>query len=107
METLDAQRIARTPSQLVPRRPEPRVRAIGELRLPLAGPYRPRARLYLFPDGRLLWYVRLWESDRAVPRLVPTATLRTFAQINRLPRVLAAIDALNRRGRDEAARDPF
>jgi hypothetical protein len=107
VETLDAQRIDRTPSQPVPCRREPRVRGIGGLRLPLAGPYRPRARLYLFPDGRLLWYVRLWESDRVVPHLVPTATLRTFARINRLPDLLAAVDALYRRGRAEASRDPL
>ncbi|MGI0130110.1 MAG: hypothetical protein ACREEC_08195 [Thermoplasmata archaeon] len=101
---MDAQRIVRTPSQPVRRRP--RVRQIGELRLPIAGPYRPRARLYLFPDGRLLWLVRLWESDHAVPHLVRTATLRAFARVNRLPAVLVEVESLDRRGRKEAGREP-
>jgi hypothetical protein len=104
VEQLDAQRIVRTPSQPVLRRPCSHVRKIGELRLPIAGPYRPRARLYLFPDGRLLWYVRLWEIDRAIPHLVRTETLRAFARVNRLPIVLAEIDGLNRLGRAEAGR---
>jgi len=71
-----------------------KVRKIGELRLPIAGPYRPRARLFRYPDGRLLWLVRLWEYDRAVPYLLSTAALREFARINRLPRVRAEVDAL-------------
>jgi len=97
---LDAQRIVvTTPREPVPEPtfPDPRatkVRKIGELRLPLAGPYRPRARLYRYPDGRLLWLVRLWEYDRAVPHLVSTATLREFARVNRLPRVRAEVDHL-------------
>jgi hypothetical protein len=101
---LDAHRIARTPAQPVRRRPRPRVRKIGELRLPLAGPYRPRARLYLLPDGRLLWHVRLWEVDRPVAHLVNTDTVRAFACLNGLRTVLAEIDALYRRGRAEARR---
>ncbi|MCI4339588.1 MAG: hypothetical protein L3J68_04575 [Thermoplasmata archaeon] len=104
MKNLDAHRIARTPTQPVRRRPQPRVRNIGELRLPLAGPYRPRARLYLFPDGRLLWYVRLWEVDRPVSHLVRTETLRTFARVNALRSTLAEIEALHRRGLAEASR---
>lgn len=100
----DASCIVRAPSQPIPRRPSARVQKIGELRLPLAGPYRPRARLYLFPDGRLLWYVRLWELDRVVPHLVRTETLRTFARVNRLPVVEAEVDAIHRRGRAEANR---
>jgi len=98
--TLDAQRIVvTTPVEPVPEPsfPEPpagRVRKVGEIRLPIAGPYCPRARLYRYPDGRLLWLVRLWEYDRAVPHLVSTATLREFARVNRLPRVRAEVDAL-------------
>ena len=97
---MDAKRIVvRTPFEPVP---EPslagpsagRVRKVGELRLPIAGPYRPRARLYRYPDGRLLWLVRLWEVDRVVPHLVSSATLREFARLNRLPRVRAEVDAL-------------
>ena len=97
---MDAQRIAVTaPREPVPRPtfPQPptgRVRKVGELRLPIAGPYCPRARLYQYPDGRLLWLVRLWEHDRAVPHLVSTDTLREFARINQLPRVRAEVDAL-------------
>jgi len=74
--------------------PTGRVLLIGELRLPIAGPYRPRARLYRYPDGRLLWLVRLWEYDRPVPHLVSTAVLREFARVNRLPEVRAEVDAL-------------
>jgi hypothetical protein len=70
------------------------VRWVGELRLPIAGPYRPRARLYRYPDGRLLWLVRLWEFDRAVPHLVSSAVLREFARANGLARLRAEIDAL-------------
>jgi len=96
---VDAKRIVITssepvPSQPVLERPAPRVRKVGELRLPLAGPYRPRARLYRYPDGRLLWLVRLWENDRAVPHLVSTAVLHEFARVNHLARLLTEIDAL-------------
>ena len=104
MENLDADRIARTPPQPVRRRSPPRIRKIGELRLPLAGPYRPRARLYLFPDGRLLWHVRLWEYDRPVSHLVRTETLRTFAHLNGLRTTLEEIDVLRRRGLAESYR---
>ena len=107
MENLDAPCIDLTTRQPVPRRPRPRVRKIGELRLPIAGPYRPWARLYLFPDGRLLWRVRLWEVDRAVAHLVRTDALRTFARVNGLGSTLAEIDALNQRGLAEARRDPW
>jgi hypothetical protein len=97
---LDAKRIvAATPFEPVPGQPLPnprpaRVRLLGTLRLPLAGPYRPRARLYRYPDGRLLWLVRLWEYDRPVSHLVSTATLRAFARVNRLPALRVEIDAL-------------
>ena len=104
MNNVDADRIARTPPQPVRRRPYPRVRKIGELRLPIAGPYRPRARLYLFPDCRLLWHLRLWEHDRPVSHLVRTDTLRTFARITALPSLLAAVEALHRRGLEESRR---
>jgi len=104
VEKLDAQRIVRTTPQPVRRRPRLSVRWIGELRLPLAVPYRPRARLYLYPDGRLLWHVRLWEYDRAVSHLVRTEVLRTFARINALPATLAEVDSLHRRGLAEARR---
>ncbi|MGA8304025.1 MAG: hypothetical protein WB873_10110 [Thermoplasmata archaeon] len=104
MENLDAQRIDRTSPQPVRRRPRRRVRKIGELRLPIAIPYRPRARLYLFPDGRLLWLVRLWEHDRAVAHLVRPETLTSYARVNALWTTLAEIDTLHRRGAEEARR---
>jgi hypothetical protein len=100
LETVDAERIDSTPSepvldeQLFRRGGAGRVRKVGELRLPIAGPYRPRARLFRYPDGRLLWLVRLWEVDRAVPRLVSTDVLREFARANGLPWLRAELDAL-------------
>lgn len=97
---MEAKRIVDTtpfeplPGQPLPKRSSRRVERVGELHLPLAGPYRPRVRLYRYPDGRLLWLVRLWEYDRAVPHLVSTDVLREFARINRLPRLRAEVDAL-------------
>ena len=78
---------------------------VGEIRLPLGGPYLPRARLFRLPDGRLLWKVRLWDVDRVVVHVVPTGTLRTFAQINGLPALEAEIVALVEHA-VEATRDP-
>jgi len=91
--------VAATPSQPVPADfvlspTSGRVRKVGELRLPIAGPYCPRARLYRYPDGRLVWLVRLWEVDRAIPRLVSTDVLREFARTNGLSGVRAEVDAL-------------
>ena len=99
---MDAKRIVLTPSEPVPSLPFPEhdranVRKVGEVRLPIAGPYCPRARLYRYPDGRRLWLVRLWEHDRAVPHLVSTGVLREFARVNGLPRLRAEIDALEAR----------
>lgn len=96
---LDGKQIVPASSEPVPGQPVPatstrRVRKVGELRLPIAGPYRPRARLYRYPDGRLLWLVRLWEVDRPVPHLVSTEAIREFARWNRLPRLRSEIDAL-------------
>ena len=99
---MHAKRIASTPIEPVPSLPlperaDPRVRKVGELRLPIAGPYRPRARLYRYPDGRLLWLIRLWEVDHVVPHLVSTAVLREFARTNGLALLHAEIDALEHR----------
>jgi hypothetical protein len=69
--------------------------------LPIAGPYRPWARLYRLPDGRLGWTVRLWDTDRADLRWVDTEALRTFAAVNRLPSVRTGIDALLERAGKE------
>jgi hypothetical protein len=70
------------------------VRRVGELRLPLGGPYRPRARLYRLPDGRLLWRVRLWEYDRPVVHLLPTAVLHEFARRNGLRQLALDLEEL-------------
>lgn len=78
---------------------------MGEVRLPLAGPYLPRARLYQLPDGRLIWHLRLWEVDHPVAHAVPTGVLRAFAQVNRLPALEAEIAALVDRAL-ERTRDP-
>ncbi|MGA8665205.1 MAG: hypothetical protein WB809_09150 [Thermoplasmata archaeon] len=64
------------------------------MRLPLAGPYRPRARLFRMPDGRLLWTVRLWEYDRAVTHAVSTDVLRRFARVNGLSRLAGEVEEL-------------
>ncbi len=61
-----------------------RVRRIGTVRVPIAGPYCPRAHLLLLPDGRLLWWVRFWERDGPVPHLVPTHRLLRYARESRL-----------------------
>jgi hypothetical protein len=94
VEKLDADRIAVTPSQPIPRRTSSQVRIVGVVRIPLAGPYRPLARLYRFPDGRLLWRLRLWEVDRPVDHLVRPEVLRAYARRSGLPTVVAALDAL-------------
>jgi hypothetical protein len=96
---LDANCVVQDPSEPVPRPifPAPRSarrRPVGEVRLPLAGPYHPRARLYRLPDGRLLWYVRLWDVDRVVLRVVSTSTLLRFARQNRLPALENEISSL-------------
>jgi hypothetical protein len=83
--------------QPVPERRAKGTRWVGRLRLPIAGPYRPWARLYRLPDGRLTWTVRLWEVDRATVRRVDTEVLRAFARANRLTELLDAIEALVRR----------
>jgi hypothetical protein len=75
----------------------------GALRLPIAGPYRPMARLYRTSDGELRWRVRLWETDRVVVRHVDTDVLRTFARVNGLRALADEIEAVvadaRRRGR--------
>jgi hypothetical protein len=82
---------------LAPRPPIARSRKpqrVGSVRIPIAGPYHPRATLYRFPDGRLLWTLRLWEEDRVVPRVFASSVLLAFARLNRLPRLEAELNAL-------------
>ena len=69
------------------------------MRIPVAGPYRPWARLYLFPDGRLVWLVRLWQVDRPVARVVRPEILRAYARRSGLPSVVTELDRLVERGR--------
>ena len=64
------------------------------VRLPLAGPYRPAARLFVRSDGAFEWTVRLWEIDRPVPRTVETATLLAFARLNGLGELVRDIEEL-------------
>jgi len=78
----------------VPRRTNRPLRCLGELRIPIAGPYRPRARLYCLPSGDLRWLVRLWSIDRPEPRFVETADLLAFAERNRLPALAREIERL-------------
>jgi len=81
---------------------DPRVEYVGRLRVPIAGPYRPWARLYRLPDLRLVWVVRLWDRYRAVRRVASTPALLEFARLNRLPAVAARVRTLDRRGRSGA-----
>ncbi len=46
------------------------------------------------PDGRLLWHVRLWEYDRAVPHIVGTPVLIAFARNHRLRTLEREIESL-------------
>jgi hypothetical protein len=73
-----------------------RVRALGRVRLPLAGPYRPWATLYRMPDGRRLWCVRLWELDGPVTRCFSTGYLVAFARLNGLDALREEIERIAR-----------
>jgi hypothetical protein len=101
VDHVDAYCIEPNAAQPIPRRTRTSPRAIGQVRLAIAGPYRPRARLYRLPDGRCLWVVRLWEYDRAVAHVVTTATLRAFARANRLVDLEQEIQRLADRARTE------
>jgi hypothetical protein len=79
-----------------------RVEYVGRLRVPVAGPYRPWARLYRLPDLRLVWVLRLWDRDRAVRRVTSTLALLEFAQLNGLRALAARVRSLDRRGRSGA-----
>jgi hypothetical protein len=78
---------------------DPRVEYVGRVRVPIAGPYRPWARLYRLPDRRRVWVVRLWDRDRAVRRVASTIVLLEFARLNRLPALATRVRSLDRRGR--------
>src|SRR5690348_3555043 len=72
----------------------PGVRRIGFVRIPLAGPYRPKATLYRLPDGSLIWCLRLWNVDHAEPRCASTSAMRSFARRARLPELARQIEEL-------------
>jgi hypothetical protein len=80
---------------------DPRVTYVGRVRVPIAGPYRPWARLYRLPDLRLVWVIRLWEHHSAVRRLTSTGTLLEYARIHRMPKLAVRIQSLQRRGRSD------
>lgn len=93
----------RNPRELVPAehlpswdgRTLPRaVVALGRIRLPLTLNHRPWVTLHRFPDGRLLWSLRLWDGDRPVERCVDSATLLRFARTNRLRDFEAQVEGL-------------
>lgn len=77
----------------------PPVAYVGRLRVPIAGPYRPWARLYRLPDRRLVWVVRLWDRDRAVRRVLSTRVLLEFARLNGYHALSSRVRRLDRRGR--------
>lgn len=80
-----------------PAAPPGSVRPLGRVRLPIAGPYRPSARAYRLPDGRVVWCVRLWRVDRPVRTCQTTSTIRAFCRLNGLSSVEEAVDDLLRR----------
>jgi hypothetical protein len=80
--------------------PAGRVRRVGQIRVPLTLTCRPIANLFVLPDGRRLWTVRLWNLDRPVTRVVRTEVLRDYARRNRLRAMEREIDELLRRGDD-------
>ena len=82
-----------------------KVDVLGRLRLPLTVVHRPWATLQRDPSGETYWTVRLWLTDRAVPTRVTTDALRTYARVNRLPALAAAIDGLLARAHEVDA-DP-
>jgi hypothetical protein len=104
---VDASRIASEPllPEPVRRRTYSGPRAVREIRLPLGGPYRPRARLVRLPSGELRWLVRLWQIDRPVAQLLPTHVVRAFAERSGLPELLRAIDAALASAASEADRE--
>ena len=79
-----------------------RLRRLGSVRVPIAGPYLPRATLYQFPDGRLLWTLRLWEEDRVVRRVFATSDLLRYARLNLLASLEAELEAVISRATADA-----
>jgi hypothetical protein len=80
-------------------RPAQGIERLGRLRVPLTLVHRPWAALYRYPDGRLLWCLRLWMGERVVARVVSTSTLRRYARSSRLTALEAEIEELLARAR--------
>ena len=78
---------------------DPQVVYVGRVRVPIAGPYRPWARLYRLPDRRLVWIIRLWDRTRAVRRVTSTPALLEFARVNGLSALSAHVRSIDLRGR--------
>jgi len=92
--TVRSERPQPLPRQPIPDLPRQAPRLVGAVRLPIAGPYRPWARLYLRANGSVDWTVRLWVVDRPVTRHVDTETLRTFARVNGLGELARELERL-------------
>ncbi len=71
-----------------------KARRLGEVRIPLALAYRPKAAAWRLPDGRTLWCVRLWEFDRPTTRVVSTATLARYCRRSRLVVLAGAVERI-------------
>jgi hypothetical protein len=71
-----------------------RVWAVGTVRVPITLTARPSATLYQYPDGRLLFCVRLWKVDGVAHRCVSPATLRAYARASGLTGLVREIDEL-------------
>ena len=91
VRTEGAQPVRRLP---VPATDPFRVRWVGVILLPLAGPYRPWAHLYADTDGALWWTVRLWDTDHTSPHVVTTEQLRRYARASGLASVRRTIDRI-------------
>ncbi|MGA7923942.1 MAG: hypothetical protein WCA77_08210 [Thermoplasmata archaeon] len=69
---------------------------MGRARLPLTLHHQPWVTLYRFPDGRLLWTIRLWDGDRPVVRCLGSATLLRFARGSQLWDFASEVETLLR-----------
>ena len=65
---------------------DPQVDDVGRVRVPIAGPYRPWARVVPTPDLRLVWIVRLGTVIGRSGGSPPSRALE-FARLNHLPTV--------------------
>lgn len=77
---------------------------IARVRVPLTLTVRPWATMYLLPDGRRIWCLRLRECGEVRRRCVPTDRLRRYARESGLDELESAIEEAEsiarRRGSD-------